>query len=53
MALTGDRRMKTYFFNEHKKQLEIYKDNMLDVVISEVYSENQAKEFFEREYTND
>jgi hypothetical protein len=39
--------MRTYYFNEHKQQLEIYKDNMLDIVISEVYSEEEAKRLFE------
>lgn len=42
----------SYYFNEHKKQLEIYRGNLLHEIISDINSKSQAKEFFEMEYNN-
>ena len=39
----------SYYYNEHKNTVEIYKDNCLYCEISEVYNEEQAEELFEDE----
>lgn len=49
--MKGAKEMNKYdcYWNEHKKQLEIYEHdtNNLCLTISEIFSEKEAQEFFE------
>lgn len=39
----------SYYYNEHKKQVEIYINDCLQCTISEVYNKEQAQKLFEEE----